>query len=161
MDHDATVKGVGVALADGAQQPVVLLEAADQVVPIFIGVAQAQSIAMAQRGEPPPRPLTHDLLVEMVTEIGGAFDRVRIDDLEDGTFFAKVDLDFYHGENVERFVFDARPSDGIALAIRMDCPISITEGVVEQAGVDPDEVGKEDTGSSTDRFRLDDDDTLE
>jgi bifunctional DNase/RNase len=95
---------------------------------------------MALEGEPFDRPLTHDLLVDILTEFGGAIDRVRVDDLREGTFYAKVDAERYDDGEPERFVFDARPSDALALAVRVDCPIIISDEVVDEAGRSPDSV---------------------
>jgi bifunctional DNase/RNase len=78
--------------------------------------------------------LTHDLFVEMLTEFGGAIDRVRIDELADGTFYAKIDAEMYRSGERTSFVFDARPSDGIALALRVDCSVLVAETVVDEAG---------------------------
>jgi len=126
MEHEATVEGVGVGVGDeGAGAPVVLLSVRDEVVPIFVSSDQAQS-------------LTHDLLVEMVAEFGAAIDRVRIDDLSDGTFYAKVDTEQYTEDRRKEMVFDARPSDGIALSLRVDCPLIVTDGVIDEAGQPPD-----------------------
>lgn len=161
MEYEAEVTGIGVAIGEGTQQPVVLLEANEQRIPIFIGAGQVQSIAMARNGNPVPRPLTHDLLVDIVTDLGGAFDQVRIDDLEDGTFYAKLDIEVYSGTDIEKRVFDARPSDGIALAERVDCPVMVDESVVDAAGVDPDALDEQGIDRSTDRFRIDDDEPLE
>jgi bifunctional DNase/RNase len=88
--------------------------------------------------EPFERPLTHDLFVEMVAEFGAAIDRVRIDDLADGTFYAKIDTEQYHKGERNRAVFDARPSDGIAIALRVDCPLVVTGEVVDEAGHPPE-----------------------
>jgi bifunctional DNase/RNase len=135
MAHDATVRGLGVSVGDeGAGAPVVLLAARDEVVPIFISRDQAQSIQQALDGERFERPLTHDLLVDMLAEFGGAIDRVRIDGLEDGTFLAKVDAEQYHGGERAKKVFDARPSDAIALALREESPIEVSDDVIDQAG---------------------------
>ncbi|MFB6150281.1 MAG: bifunctional nuclease family protein, partial [Haloarculaceae archaeon] len=82
-----------------------------------------------------------DLFVDMVAEFGAAIDRVRIDDLADGTFYAKIDTEQYHGSERNDMVFDARPSDGIALALRVDCPIIVSDEVLDEAGRDPDELG--------------------
>lgn len=139
MEHRAEVKGIGVGMGgDGEEVPAVILEARDEVIPIFITADQAQSMHLAQRGEPFERPLTHDLLVEMVAEFGAAIDRVRIDELNNGTFYAKVDAEQYHGGERREVVFDARPSDAIALALRVECEILISDEVVDEAG-QPDE----------------------
>lgn len=140
MEHAAEVRDVGVSVGDeGLGAPVVVLEVGGRFVPIFITPDQAQSMQFALQGVPPERPLTHDLLVDMVTDFGGAIDRVRIDDLAEGTFYAKVDAERYEDGERERFVFDARPSDGIAIALRVDCPITVTDVVVEAAGQLPEE----------------------
>ena len=140
MEHEARIRGIGASLdEEGVGAPVIVLEARDALVPIFVSADQAHSIQYALRGEPPERPLTHDLLVEMITEFGGAVDSVRIDDLQDGTFYAKVDAERYEGGKPERFVFDARPSDGIALALRVDCAIQVSASVLEEAGRPPEE----------------------
>jgi hypothetical protein len=94
---------------------------------------------LAMDGEPFERPLTHDLFVEMIAEFGGAIDRVRIDDLADGTFYAKLDAEQYHGGERKDLVFDARPSDGVALALRVDCPILVSDEVLDEAGRPPEE----------------------
>ncbi|MFB6299328.1 MAG: bifunctional nuclease family protein [Halobacteriales archaeon] len=138
--HEAEVRGVGVSVGDeGRGAPAVVLEADGRLLPIFISPDQAQSMELARRGTPAERPLTHDLLVEMITDFGGAIDQIRVDDLADGTFYAKIDAELYHGGERQRFVFDARPSDGIAIALRVDCPIMVAEDVLDEAGNDPDE----------------------
>jgi bifunctional DNase/RNase len=145
MEHEATVEGVGVGVSDeGPGAPVVLVEADEQLIPIFVSADQAQSMQLALEGEPFERPLTHDLFVEMVAEFGAAIDRVRIDDLADGTFYAKIDTEQYHGGERKQAVFDARPSDGIALSLRVDCPLIVTDEVVEEAGRPPDAFETED-----------------
>ena len=149
MEHSAEVRDVGVSVGDeGLGAPVVVLEVDGRFVPIFITPDQAQSMQFALQGVPPERPLTHDLLVDMVTDFGGAIDQVRIDDLAEGTFYAKVDAERYEDGERERFVFDARPSDGIAIALRVDCPISVTDAVVEAAGLLPEEFDVREPGES-------------
>jgi bifunctional DNase/RNase len=140
MEYEATVEGVGVGVSDeGDSTPVVLVRAREEVIPIFVSTDQAQSMQLAIDGEPFERPLTHDLLVEMVAEFGGAIDRVRIDDLSDGTFYAKIDTEQYLDDQRKQMVFDARPSDGIALALRVDCPLIISDDVIDVAGRPPEE----------------------
>jgi len=139
MEHEATVEGVGVGVSDeGPGAPVVILAAREELIPIFVSTDQAQSMQLALDGEPFERPLTHDLFVEMVAEFGAAIDRVRIDDLADGTFYAKIDTEQYHGGERKQAVFDARPSDGIALSLRVDCPLIVSDEVVDEAGRPPD-----------------------
>ncbi|MFB6164883.1 MAG: bifunctional nuclease family protein [Haloarculaceae archaeon] len=138
--HEATVEGIGVGVGDeGSGAPVVVLRARSELLPIFVSRDQAQSMQLAIEGEPFDRPLTHDLFVEIVAELGGAIDRVRIDDLADGTFYAKIDLEQYDGGERSELVFDARPSDGIALALRVDCPVLVSDSVLDAAGRSPEE----------------------
>lgn len=141
MEHSATVKGVGIGMAgDGDQVPAVILEARDEIIPIFITTDQAQSMHLAREGEPFERPLTHDLLVEMVAEFGGAIDRVRIDELNNGTFYAKVDAEQYHGGERRAVVFDARPSDAVAIALRVECNILVADEIIDEAGQPDDSI---------------------
>ncbi|EMA06680.1 hypothetical protein SAMN05443574_105106 [Haloarcula vallismortis] len=148
MEHDATVEGVGVGVSEeGGGTPVVLLRAREEIVPIFVSKDQAQSMQLAMAGEPFERPLTHDLLVEMVTEFGAAIDRVRIDDLADGTFYGKIDAEQYTDDRRKDMVFDARPSDAIAIALRVDCPVVVTDEVVDEAGRPPEQFDQGGSGS--------------
>lgn len=139
MDHDATVRGVAIADEDPGV-PAVILEARDELLPIFVSGGQARSIQLALDGESFERPLTHDLVVDMVAEFGGAIDRVRIDDVGNGTFFGKLDAEQYHGGERRQCVFDVRPSDAIALALRVDCTIQVSDEVLDEAGYAPDEI---------------------
>jgi bifunctional DNase/RNase len=146
MEHEATVEGVGVGVGDsGTGAPVVLLRAREELVPIFISGDQAQSMQLAIENEPFERPLTHDLLIQIVSEFGGAIDRVRIDDLAEGTFYAKIDAEQYNGGSRKDAVFDARPSDGIAIALRVDCPIIVSDSVIDEAGQPPEAFEPDDT----------------
>lgn len=139
MDHPAAVQGVGLSVdGQGHGAPVVVLEARDAHLPIYITADQARAIHLARSGTPAGRPLTHDLLLNMITDFGGAIDRVRIDDLADGTFYAKVDAERYVDGEREAFVFDARPSDGIAIAVRTDCPVEVSDEVIDAAGQPPE-----------------------
>jgi bifunctional DNase/RNase len=140
--HEATVEGVGVGVGEEERgMPVVVLRVREQLLPIFVSADQAQSMQHAIDGTPFERPLTHDLMVDMVAEFGAAIDRVRIDDLADGTFYAKIDTEQYDSGQRSDMVFDARPSDGIALALRVDCPVIVSDEVIDSAGRDPDELG--------------------
>ena len=141
MEHEAAVRGIGVGMGEqGDHVPAVILEARTELVPIFITADQAQSMHLARRGESFERPLTHDLLVDIVAEFGGAIDRVRIDEISGGTFYAKVDAEQYHGGERKTVVFDARPSDAIALALRVECPIIISDDVIDAAGQPRDSI---------------------
>lgn len=140
MTHEADVRGLGISVDEGGDEgaPVVVLNARDEAVPIFISADQAKSISHALEGRPFERPLTHDLFVEMLTEFGGAIDRVRIDGLSENTFLAKIDAERYADGEREKVVFDARPSDAIAVALRVDCPILVSDDVLDEAGQPPD-----------------------
>ena len=148
MNHPAEVEGIAVGVdADGENVPAVVLAARSQFLPVVVTHDQARAIQLGISGEPFERPLTHDLLVSVLTEFGGAIDRVRIDDLADGTFYAKVDAERYEDGQPRPFVFDARPSDAIALAVRVECPIEVSDAVLDEAGQPPD------------RFDFDDEET--
>ncbi|WP_125132713.1 bifunctional nuclease family protein [Microbacterium sp. 10M-3C3] len=139
------VRVAGVAL-DAAQQHVILLRPvgpsvfAHTVLPVWIGAQEATSILVAVEGVTPPRPLAHDLMVRLVEALDGAVERVEVTKVEDGTFFAEVTLFTPHGLRV----IDARPSDAIALASRLDAPIWVAEAVLAEAGVPDDMVAEED-----------------
>lgn len=107
--------------------------------PIWIGPAEADAIAIKLQDVTTPRPLTHDLLQSMITTLGATVNLVVVNDLQDDTFYAKIILDV-DGEQVE---VDSRPSDAMALAVRTKSPIYAEEAVLEKAGIviDP-ETGK-------------------
>lgn len=100
-------------------------------VPIYIDQYQTQSILIGLGNVHMPRPLTHDLLISMLKQLSVSIDRVEITSLKDGTYFAQIVL-LREGE--EPVTIDARPSDSIALAVRLKCPIFISEAIVEEAG---------------------------
>lgn len=101
--------------------------------PIIIGAFEAQAIALELEGISPPRPLTHDLLKSIITNVGATVTEIVIDELRDNTFFAKIKLDVSTIENS----VDARPSDAIALAVRTGVPIYVEEEVMKIASFIP------------------------
>ena len=124
---------VGVRVELPTNQPIVLLREADgeRFLPIWIGGVEAQAIAFALQGMSTPRPLTHDLMRDLVGELGVDVNSVIISDLKDGTFYA--DLKMAHdGRDVS---VSARPSDAIALAVRIGTPIFADEAVLEEASI--------------------------
>ncbi len=126
---------MGVRVEMPSNQPIVLLREVegDRYLPIWIGAAEATAIAYVQQGVVPPRPLTHDLLKDVVGAVGRTLAEVRITRLEDGVFYAELDL----GDGA---VVSARPSDAIALALRTSSPILVDDNVLDEAGVAiPDE----------------------
>jgi bifunctional DNase/RNase len=130
------VRVAGVAL-DSAQQHVILLKpvepspSAGSVLPVWIGAQEATAILVAVEGVVPPRPLAHDLRVRLVQALDGTLERVEVTRVEEGTFYAEVTLFTPHGLRV----IDARPSDAIALASRMNAPIWVADAVFAEAGV--------------------------
>ena len=98
--------------------------------PIIIGAFEAQSIALEMEGIKPPRPLTHDLLKNVMDSLGANLTDVFINDLKDGTFYARLSLDSQE--------VDSRPSDAIALAVRYQVPIFVADKVMDEAGFVPD-----------------------
>jgi bifunctional DNase/RNase len=126
---------VGVRVEMPTNQPIVLLREVDgeRYLPIWIGAVEATAIAFAQQGVVPARPLTHDLMRDVVNALGRRLEQVRITELRDGVFYAE--LVFSDGVEVS-----ARPSDAIALALRTSSPIFGAEPVLEEAGITiPDE----------------------
>ena len=103
---------------------------AGRQLPIWIGPFEAQAIALEIQGVPPPRPLTHDLMKQLVERLGGKLTHVLISDLRDNTYFATLHLDGPDGKDV---TVDARPSDAIALALRLHGPILVAEELFAKA----------------------------
>jgi hypothetical protein len=126
---------VGVRVELPANQPILLLREAegDRYLPIWIGSVEATAIALEQQGVRPARPLTHDLLKDVIGALGRTLQLVRITDLQEGTFFAELVFD---GD----VRVSARPSDSIALALRVGAPIRCADQVLTEAAiVIPDE----------------------
>ena len=116
-------------------QPIVLLRERDgsRYLPIWVGAAEAAAIAYAQQGVVPPRPLTHDLLKNVLADLGHTIDRVRITSLEEGVFHAVLDID--GGASGGGHSIDSRSSDAIALALRAGVEIVTSEDLLDEAGV--------------------------
>ena len=111
-------------------QSIVLREKnGERIIPIFIGITEAMAIDRKLKEFVVPRPLTHDLLKSLLEKLGGKLERVILNDLRDRTYYALLQID-RGGEKIE---VDARPSDAIALAVRMDAPIFAEEQVIEKA----------------------------
>lgn len=117
--------------------------------PIMIGPFEAEAIGSAMQGHEPPRPLTHDLLRNVITELGGAVQYIAVTQLQEATYYARIVIDV---RGVRREI-DARPSDAIALGLRLDAPIYVAEQVLDQAGVlvnEDDEVEDEEDDDQPD-----------
>lgn len=121
---------LGVRVEMPSNQPIVLLRetSGERYVPIWIGAVEATAIAFAQQGVVPPRPLTHDLMKDLLAATGSELSEVRITDVKDGVFFATLVL----ASGVE---VSARPSDSIALALRTGTTIFCSEDVLAEAGI--------------------------
>jgi len=122
------------------QRVVILKEKlSDRYLPIWIGQTEADAIAMKLQGVEPARPLTHDLLRNLVRGLGAKVNYILVNELRDDTFYAKINLTI-DNRSLE---IDSRPSDAIALAVRVEVPIFAAEGVVDKAGIILDnETGK-------------------
>lgn len=125
-------------------QPIVLLRerGGERYLPVWIGAAEAAAIAFAQQGVVPPRPLTHDLMRDIVTALGVILNEVRIVEMKDNVFYS--DLVFSNGVRVS-----ARTSDAIALALRAEAPIRVEDEVLDTAGV----VAGDDEQDEVERFK--------
>ncbi len=116
-----------------SKSPVVILKKkdSDEVLPIWIGNFEAQGIAMKLENYEPPRPMTYDLLKNILTTLGAFVERIVINDLKEGTYYAQIHLIL--GNN--RYVIDSRPSDAINLAIRTNAPIFAEDKVFEESSI--------------------------
>lgn len=145
-----------VALSASESQPgnyVLILEdmEAQRRIPVIIGLAEAQSIAVAMEQMQPVRPLTHDLMKSMVAALDGALKEVVIHQLTDGVFYAHLILQKHNGDLVE---MDARTSDAIALAVRCSVPVYSFEQVIHAAGTLSDTLAGHQMGGSMAKYSL-------
>ena len=110
--------------------PIIILKdvQSDTMLPIWVGAYAANAIALEIEKIAPPRPMTHDLLRNLITELGVQVERVVVTSLRDNTFFAVIEM---RNSDGERMVLDSRPSDAIALALRADCPIYVDMEVIK------------------------------
>ncbi len=133
QEKDKEMVVAGLVLDPASNAPIVILKEpeGDICLPIWIGLAEAQAIASALKNVEVIRPMTHDLLVNISDELGAKVQRVVISELKDNTFYANVEVSV--GDALK--VIDARPSDAIAIAVRVKAPIMVREEVLEQAQV--------------------------
>ncbi|HET9193540.1 MAG: bifunctional nuclease family protein [Vicinamibacterales bacterium] len=126
---EMTIKGL--MLDPITNTPIVILKDkdGDRVLPIWVGLFEANAIALQIENVATPRPMTHDLLRNIITDLDGRVDRIVVSDLKENTFYAVVHLTV----RGERVAVDARPSDAIALALRTRAPIMVEETVIENA----------------------------
>lgn len=128
---------VGVRIEVPANTPMMLLQESDgerRLLPIYIGHPEASSIHVAIEGIEPPRPLTHDLFATVLTELGATVDQVVITEVRDHTFFAELYVTIEGDEAGTERTISARPSDAVALAVRLGVPILATEQLLDEAG---------------------------
>ena len=143
---ELSLLGVRVQLPDN--QPIVLLKevSGERYLPIFIGGAEATAIAFALQGIQTPRPMTHDLLRDVLRETEIQVERILINDMVDQTFYALIRMT-NNGRTTE---VSSRPSDAIALAVRINAPIFASEDVLDKAGI---ELKEEEEETEVERFR--------
>jgi bifunctional DNase/RNase len=136
------ILGLSTSPASGGAYALILREVnGNRRLPIIIGAAEAQSIALEMEGIKPPRPLTHDLMKNIIGAFGADLTDIIIDDLRDGTFYAKLNIDSQQ--------IDSRPSDAIALAVRYGAHIFVAASVMDEASFVPDEEEEEEQQQQT------------
>ena len=143
--HEMLIYGVSFDLV--GKQPIVLLKTADgnKFLPIWIGHPEAAAILMKLQSQAPPRPMTHDLLSDMLEQLGVQVVRITVTELRENTFYAQITMT-QDGNELE---IDSRPSDAIALAIRAEAPIFAADRVIEESAIEFE-------GEEIDQERLDD-----
>ena len=124
----------GVSFDMVGKQPIVLLKTADgnKFLPIWIGHPEAAAILMKLQGASTPRPMTHDLVTEILGQLEATVIRIAVTELRDNTFYAQITVQM-NGTEIE---VDSRPSDAIALAIRADAPIFAADDVIEESAIE-------------------------
>lgn len=127
----------GVSFDMVGKQPIVLLKTTDdnRYLPIWIGHPEAAAILMKLQGADTPRPMTHDLVVDMLDQVETKVERISINELRDNTFFAVITLSV-NGNEIE---IDSRPSDALALAVRVQAPIFVAEDVIDESSIEFDQ----------------------
>lgn len=119
-----------------AEYRVVILKeiGVERYLPIYIGRPEADAIAICLQGHEHQRPMTHDLLNNVITELGGEVSHIIVNDMRDDTFYARI----YMNVNGQQLDIDSRPSDAIALAVRCDAPIFVEDEVITKIGITPE-----------------------
>ena len=130
--HEMVIYGVSFDLV--GKQPIVLLKTTDgnKFLPIWIGHPEAAAILMKLQGATTPRPMTHDLVTEMLSQLDAQVVRITVTELRDSTFYAQITVQ-QDGAEIE---VDSRPSDAIALAIRAEAPIFAAAQVIEESAIE-------------------------
>ena len=140
----------GVSFDMVGKQPIVLLRTLDgtRFLPIWIGHPEAAAILMKLQGTPTPRPMTHDLVTDMLGELNASVARVAVTELRENTFYAQITLQV-NGSEIE---IDSRPSDAIALAVRADAKIYVADEVIDDSAIEFNQE-PEDSGEVIDEFK--------
>jgi hypothetical protein len=130
--HEMHIYGVSFDIV--GKQPIVLLKTADgnKFLPIWIGHSEAAAILMKLQGATTPRPMTHDLVTDMLDQLDAQVVRITVTELRENTFFAEITVQ----QNGSEIQIDSRPSDAIALAIRADAPIFAADDVIEESAIE-------------------------
>ena len=141
----------GVSFDMVGKQPIVLLKTIDgnKFLPIWIGHPEAAAILMKLQGASTPRPMTHDLISEMIGELDATCSRVSVTELRDNTFYASITIKVNGGQEIE---IDSRPSDALALAVRASAPIFAADEVIQESAIEF-EHEVEDTEEVVDKFK--------
>ncbi len=123
----------GVRVELPTNQPIVLLKEreGERYLPIWIGAAEAAAIALSLQGVVTPRPMTHDLMKNILDDLAVSVSKIVVTELRDGTFYATIDMQ----RNGDSYEISSRPSDAIALAVRLSAPIFATEDVLDEASI--------------------------
>jgi bifunctional DNase/RNase len=126
---------IGVRVEMPSNQPIVLLKEIDgsRFLPIWVGAVEATAIAFAQQGVEPPRPLTHDLMNNLLETLDATLTAVHLTEIKDGIFYATMHL---RNTNSEALTLSARPSDAIALAVRSHSNILATQELLDEIGIE-------------------------
>lgn len=143
---------VGVRVEVPANTPMVLLreqEGRHRLLPIYIGSPEASSIHYALEGVEPPRPLTHDLFLVAIEQLGASVTQIIVTEMKDRTFYAEVHLTSEHGDKV----ISSRPSDAIALAVRCGAPLFASDELMDEQGQEPPDEPEEDAAEIIDEFK--------
>ena len=140
MEVEMKIKGL--MIDPITNMPIIILRdtAGEAVLPIWVGIFEANAIALELEKIAPPRPMTHDLLRDVITGLGARIQRIAVTELKENTFYALIHL----SQNGRSLQVDARPSDAIALALRAKAPIFVETSVIEMAKtIDPTEDAKD------------------
>ena len=145
------MKVMGIALDTRTGSPIVVLHDKEnrKALPIWIGSAEASSIIRKNENLTVARPMTHDLIINIIEKVGYTLDRVEINDVEKDTYYATLFLADKDGNTVE---IDSRPSDAIAIAIRVDAPIFVTANVISNGSVSTDTAKDEEEAQEFKKF---------